>query len=481
MTITKKAKAKKTATNAKAVKAPKTAAKKKAVPAATTPDPAPAPRAVTSGAGIRVRMYRVGFGDFFLVRVPSADGDKFILIDCGVHHVDIKSMPAAAQQMAQDCGNKLALLIMTHRHADHISGFGSCAAIFKQFEVERVWMSWFEEPTNKAAMAFQAGLTASALRAGQALTLRLAAKGGVDDETEQLLAMAQNATGGMAAAGGTTPNQTALNVLHGGFKNKPAYDYYIAGDTPALPDSLIAAGLTAQIIGPPSDLTLVKQMTNKAQQYLDADRSDDDAPAPPRPPFPAAFRAAADAYPPQAFHFYDAARIVQLIDEVQPDLLAAQARAADSTLNNQSLMVHFAFAGKNLLFVGDAQWGNWENFLYGGAYSAGRTALTAKAKALLGAIDFYKVGHHGSANATPIDAVKAMRDGCAGMCSTQIDAYPGVPRGPLLTALSTMMHGQLARSDQVAAGDAQAEPTADRLPAAFKSGPNGTLYIDYSL
>jgi hypothetical protein len=222
-------------------------------------------------------------------------------------------------------------------------------------------------------------------------------------------------------------------------------------------------------------------MSNATQQYLDTDRSDDDAPMPARAPFPAAFRATADAYTAKAFHFYDAEHIVKLVDDVQPDLLAAQAKAADSTLNNQSLMVHFNLAGKNLLFVGDAQWGNWENFLYGGAYSAGRTALTSKAKALLGDIDFYKVGHHGSRNATPIDAVKAMRDGCAGMCSTQIDAYNEVPRAPLLKALSDVMHGQLARSDQVPAGTAQAEPTADHLPPAFTTSPNGTLYIDYSL
>ena len=29
-------------------------------------------------------MYRVGFGDFFLLTVPSDDGPQHILIDCGV-------------------------------------------------------------------------------------------------------------------------------------------------------------------------------------------------------------------------------------------------------------------------------------------------------------------------------------------------------------------------------------------------------------
>src|SRR5262249_2924835 len=152
------------------------------------------------------------------------------------------------------------------------------------------------------------------------------------------------------------------------------------------------------------------------------------------------------------FRLFSPSAITKLIGGAQPDVLAAQALAADKTLNNQSLVLLFTFGGKNLLFAGDAQWGNWENFLYGGAYGTpGHTQLTEQGKQILGSIDFYKVGHHGSANATPKDAVAAMRLGCVGMCSTQIHAYNEVPREPLLDALRAKMEGQLARSDQLAA------------------------------
>ena len=33
---------------------------------------------------LRVRMYRVGFGDFFLMTIPTDSGPEHILIDCGV-------------------------------------------------------------------------------------------------------------------------------------------------------------------------------------------------------------------------------------------------------------------------------------------------------------------------------------------------------------------------------------------------------------
>jgi hypothetical protein len=64
-----------------------------------------------------------------------------------------------------------------------------------------------------------------------------------------------------------------------------------------------------------------------------------------------------------------------------------------------------------LLFAGDAQWGNWENFLYGGKIETGRTTLTDSSKTNLASLDFYKVGHHGSTIETPKDALNAMREG----------------------------------------------------------------------
>jgi beta-lactamase superfamily II metal-dependent hydrolase len=442
-------------------------------PAVSQPERQRVPPAA-GATGVRVRMYRVGFGDFFLLSIPGRGGNmSHILIDCGVHHSDLGSIQEAVAQMALDCGHKLALVIMTHRHADHISGFGTCSEVFSNIEVDRVWMPWFEDPQNREAKQFQSNLSALASHLGSGLQARLAAAG-PDPAVQQLKSMAENITGAAGA------NAKALQTLQSGFKTKAVHRYYKAGDTADLPQELIDAGLTAEILGPPIDKALVVQMTNKTQQYLSAaiaaDQDDDRSPL-----FPQPFIVGVDKISKLAFEMYDPDQIKRMVNSSQPDMLAAQAVAADKTLNNQSLVILFGFAGKHLLFAGDAQWGNWENFLYGGAYGTpGHTTMTDAAKTILDKIDFYKVGHHGSANASPTDFVKAMRLGCVCMCSTQEPAYSEVPRVPLLAALRERANNQVARSDMIAVGKNLPNPAAGQLPSAF-SAPTRTLFIDYNL
>ena len=167
------------------------------------------------------------------------------------------------------------------------------------------------------------------------------------------------------------------------------------------------------------------------------------------------------------------------------------ATALNQFLNNQSLVILFTFKGKNLLFAGDAQGGNWEHWLYGTdtAVQAPSDELSAEAGAALAHLDLYKVGHHGSTNATPIPAVKAMADGVVALCSTEVNVYgdgakeTDVPRGPLLDAIAAK--GTLIRSDSIPVtvnGTTRAAtvplpnkpPTHGRIQA-------GKLWIDYFL
>jgi hypothetical protein len=219
-------------------------------------------------------------------------------------------------------------------------------------------------------------------------------------------------------------------------------------------------------------------------------------------PFEKTWPAAAADYPAVVFEEFDsglagnkkasndgAAAMESLLQNMQPDVLAATADKLDGTLNNQSLVVLFTCQGKKLLFVGDAQWGNWAYWLYGKAVTGKDPGITAKAKEILGSIDFYKVGHHGSTNATPIPAVGALNKGAAAMCSTATGAYGSeskkteVPRIDLMSALEDRTSKRMVRSDWVGAGKTKPDPQAKAELADLPSGftTPGDLYIDYNL
>jgi hypothetical protein len=135
--------------------------------------------------------------------------------------------------------------------------------------------------------------------------------------------------------------------------------------------------------------------------------------------------------------------------------------------NNTSLVILFRYRGKALLFPGDAQWGNWQSWIG-----------TDAARQLLGELDFFKIAHHGSENATPVDVVHALRNaGLAAMVSTQVLPFPTIPRMPLIEELQKHCVGHLAvRSDwiQVEGAPKLASP---KLPKGFKAGE---LWIDYT-
>jgi hypothetical protein len=69
-------------------------------------------------------------------------------------------------------------------------------------------------------------------------------------------------------------------------------------------------------------------------------------------------------------------------------------RSLDEQMNNTSLILLFETQGKKLLFPGDAQIENW-------TYALKDAPDAKKTRRALRDVDVYKVGHHGSLNATP--------------------------------------------------------------------------------
>jgi beta-lactamase superfamily II metal-dependent hydrolase len=463
-------------------------------------------------------MYRVGFGDFFLVIVPTSSGDQHILIDCGVFKGtsgtgDLGSITDAVEDMFQTTGGKLALVIMTHRHADHIAGFK--AERFKDFKASMVWMPYWEQFNEKkadsgvnlqlntqtlaanlanVALNLSGGENADAMKVllqlgkpsgaedvnsahnllvdiqDLAANLAIQFRGRDDADAKEALAQLGNATGIEDFSAAATDkkkrggNAVALDMLkdHLG-SNGDNVRYYAAGDKPELPDEL--KGLKATILGPPPEkakaFLALMDLKKGVGQYLDSMAESTDGPGPIQP-FANEWIAKAKDYPQQDELKYD--DIMQRVNTAQPDMLATAAAKIENFLNNQSLVVLFEFDGKKLLFAGDAQGGNWEYWLYKmeaplkDPTDAGD--IVEASKELLQTIDFYKVGHHGSTNATPIPVVDAASarpktsKGFVSMCSTEVGVY-GNPKKetevPRVLLMDELNKGScLVRSDSIA-------------------------------
>jgi hypothetical protein len=152
-------------------------------------------------------------------------------------------------------------------------------------------------------------------------------------------------------------------------------------------------------------------------------------------------KAAPDAFnlPPQARWFarrlaaLRGAQILQIVTSL------------DEQMNNTSLILLFEFGGRKLLFPGDAQLENWRFALQ----EVGNSEAAANVKRVSD-IDLYKVGHHGSLNATPktmlwkhLTRLKGPRpERLRTLLSTMPGKHPGklggigeVPRKPLVERL----------------------------------------------
>jgi hypothetical protein len=101
-------------------------------------------------------MYRQGLGDCFLISLKrSKDATDYkILIDCGVilGTADPATiMTKVVDDIVATTGGKVDLLLTTHEHWDHLSGFIQAAESFKRLTVGEVWLAWTEDPADPLA------------------------------------------------------------------------------------------------------------------------------------------------------------------------------------------------------------------------------------------------------------------------------------------------------------------------------------------
>jgi glyoxylase-like metal-dependent hydrolase (beta-lactamase superfamily II) len=416
-------------------------------------DPAPATPMTAPASGVKIRMYRQGLGDCFLLAFATGAGRPFyMLIDCGVL---LGTQDAAdrirnvAASLRDSTGGTIDVLVATHQHWDHLSGFDQARDLFDQIAFGEVWVAWTEDPANELGNRLRARRKAH-LRAldGAARSLRAAGDADQAGTIEAVLGF----FGDPAPAGQPSRIEAALDYVLG--RGKPPR-YRTPGEIVGLPGS----PARVFVLGPPQDEALllrstpsqqasevyekrlglteesaffaaVAAMGGAAQSAEDTELRDLSF------PFDAVYRVDPERAKADEFfqeHYYGlpekqgppaapppvepktAAPTTAEPKTAEPDLPAPQDMSwrqiegdwlagadtltlqLDSDTNNTSLAlaIELTPGGKVLVFPGDAQVGNWLSWQTVQWAQDGVSGAD-----LLRRAAFYKVGHHASHNAT---------------------------------------------------------------------------------
>lgn len=387
----------------------------------------PAKRVVAStaadGAGngnsaVLVRIYRHGLGDCILVRLKRNDGSYFkLLIDCGVavaqkKRCDGVDILSAVADIVKVTSGMIDVLAITHEHWDHVSGFVQAADEFKKLTVGEVWVAWTEDDSDELARTLRKERKAALA----ALTARAQAMNAAG-RAEDALALS-----GIVGAFGASSKETTAQAFN---KAKTSEAFAAPGDGGApkpprywhpIDPPLVLNDPKVRIfaLGPPHDAMLIrKTMPSRAHpETYEKKKSDGDALAlamdelaldgDEPPPFARTAMIPFEAARGMSFfqnHYFEATDSDwRRVDGDWVGSAEDLALALQNATNNTSLVLAIQLQdGRVLLFAGDAQVGNWLSW-QDLRWSVDGTEETGPG--LLKQTVLYKVGHHGSHNAT---------------------------------------------------------------------------------
>lgn len=471
---------------------------------------------------INVKMYKVGeLGDCFLVTIQHDQIARHMLIDCGSFRNGNESK-ARLKEIAKDIqskvkGGKLDIVVGTHQHNDHVSGFVHAEDVFQQIGIEQVWLSWLDNPRNKQAS-----------RIGQS-HLELRKK--IMDASSKMESLAKTKSGRLAsnpAAKKMASTYNLINEVMGFFGAAPQLpaqgikilksigknpaEYLSPGDMKQIP-GISPSVVRVHVLGPPKDEELLYRKDPKkgesydhklhslhtmASHFLSAlnNQSNDIDKEEEQFPFNIDYKIFAD----QKRLFSKQMKVIDTLytsrenewRNVDNDWMEQAARLAlymDTFTNNSSLVlaIELVKSGKVLLFAADAQTGNWISWQDVKFKDKGITT-----DSLLERTTLYKVGHHGSHNSTLKGALEKMTsDELVAMIpvdktDANITKTGGwkMPAENLYRRLKEKTNYRVLRMDEGFADecnpkkDKQAKASWQKLPNKVK---NTSLYVEYTV
>ena len=377
-----------------------------------------------------VRMYRLHeLGDCFLLTIRSGASTSRMLIDCGSFRnsaAAVARLDTIVEGLSDELdGAGLDVVVGTHQHNDHLSGFVHCKRSFQMMGVEQVWLSWLDDPDDALARNIATAhrnLLKGVADARDVLTSRR----GSSPVRARTLEVMNDVLGFFGAKEAGSPPKVpaeAVQELQRLGRRRP--EYLRPGsslDVPGLPPGVARV----HVLGPPRARALLRRTTPLASESYDhalasagvmASRFLDAVVGDGRHnrdtehyPFNEQYKRSSPSKGPRALRelvrrYRDADDAWRTIDDDWLQLGEQLALYLDSFTNNSSvaLAIELVDSGKVLLFVGDAQTGNWRSW-----HDVEWTRQDVTTADLLARTVFYKVGHHASHNATHAPTFEAM-------------------------------------------------------------------------
>ncbi|HEX5858051.1 MAG TPA: hypothetical protein VFY91_08080 [Microbacterium sp.] len=438
---------------------------------------------------VRVRTYQVGFGDCFLITVgyrsPLADGrrERHLLVDFGAK-VLAKGGPTiadVAEKIAEHSGGQLDVVVVTHRHQDHVRGFGDKKAQkhLDALAPSMIIRPWTDMP-EPARAGPDTGLGPDSRGFLGLLDALSEHSRAVDDQfalDQRVLAERARALAQLGIS-----NVDALAMLDVWVPAERTR-WVRAGDVVDI--AQIVPGVRLEALGPPT-LEQVPGMrsyaSSSAEYWLGLTGADSIRPQLMAPRREDALLEAKETVA-QPGGLGRPSWLLDRLHERGPRQVLDIVEGFDDVLNNTSLVLLLTVGRRTLLLTGDAQVENWSHPL-DRAYGANGHPKDRSLRGRLANVDLYKVGHHGSRNATPrrlVDLWRQQRRSGHPLCSilsTRDGVYGStaegrVPKPDLVDALRAL--GELHTTEQLPKGvwwfDVEAPTKSRAEPFQYSPGP----------
>jgi beta-lactamase superfamily II metal-dependent hydrolase len=402
--------------------------------------------------GVTIRMYRIGHGDCFLLAFPGKKPSEpaYVLIDCGYKPGSPKYLSTTPKEVVKNLreatGDAVAVAVITHEHQDHVNAitegnFGKTAA--DGLKIKETWLAWTENPEDELANKLRTAYKDKLLGLIEARnSLAAAGDGDKVKHLDNFLAFELGGEdaelgAGILGAAAADPSNSANKKAMKLWKDRASDGVrYLRADSKKILTVPGADDVRVYVLGPPRDENLLADLDPHGEEgfhkalalsspgnYFAAAAAAQAAGGKASSPFSSRYTlelSSAHDDPDYRGFFtvnYGSTGAPDFFDSTSTEgktpenadwrridkdwLYSAEqlALAMNSDTNNASLVLAFELGrgGKVLLFAADAQRGNWFSWS-NGSWNDGGDTITAQE--LLARTTLYKVGHHGSHNAT---------------------------------------------------------------------------------